>query len=134
MNFSSWQEFEEEIREILEIHGFSTRFRYVFRDENGRAEVDVLAERFGLTIAIDAKRYTEKWYRLSAIKKEAEKHAERCKRLERIYGKSVVPVVVPLIDDSIYLHGGSIIVPSLKLNDFLVNIHTYLHEFNFETD
>jgi len=134
MNFSSWQEFEEAIREILEIHGFSTKFRYVFRDEKGKAEVDVLAERFGLTIAIDAKRYTERWYRLSAIKKEAEKHAERCKRLEKITGKRVIPAVVPLIDDSIYFYGGAIIVPFGKLNDFLINIHAYLDELGFEID
>ena len=129
MNFSSWQEFEEAIREVLEIHGFSTKFRYVFRDEKGKAEVDVLAERFGLTIAIDAKRYTERWYRLSAIKKEAEKHAERCRRLEKVTGKRVIPAVVPLIDDSIYFYGGAIIVPFRKLNDFLINIHGYLDEF-----
>ena len=134
MNFSSWQEFEEAIREVLEIHGFSTKFRYVFRDENGKTEIDVLAERFGITLAIDAKRYTERWYRLSAIKKEAEKHAERCKRLEKITGKRAIPVVVPLIDDSIYIHGNAIIVPFEKLNDFLINIHAYLHELGFEID
>ena len=134
MNFSSWQEFEEAIREILEVHGFSTEFRYVFRDDKGRAEVDVLAERYGLILAIDAKRYTEGWYRLSAIKKEAEKHAERCRRLERVKKKKVIPVVVPLIDDSIYLYRKSIIVPYSKLNDFLLNVHAYLHEFDFDAD
>lgn len=128
---NSWQEFEEYIREILEIHGFETKFRYVFRDEMGRAEVDVLAERFGIILAIDAKRYTERWYRLSAIKSEALKHAERCRRLERKLGKKVVPVVVPLIDDLIYFHG-SIIVPFEKLNDFLVNIHYYLETFELD--
>ena len=134
MNFSSWQEFEKAIREILEVHGFSTEFRYVFRDDKGRAEVDVLAERYGLILAIDAKRYTEGWYRLSAIKKEAEKHAERCSRLERVKKKKVIPVVVPLIDDSIYLYRKSIIVPYSKLNDFLLNVHAYLHEFDFDAD
>ncbi len=134
MNFSSWQEFEEAIRKILEIHGFSTKFRYVLRDERGRTEVDVLAERYGLVLAIDAKRYTEGWYRLSAIKKEAEKHAERCERLERILGRRVIPAVVPLIDDSIYFHDGVIIVPFGKLNDFLLNIHGYLDEFGFGSD
>ena len=134
MSFSSWQEFEEAIREILEIHGFSTKFRYVFKDERGKAEIDVLAERYSLVLAIDAKRYTEGWYRLSAIKKEAEKHAGRCRRLERLAGGKVIPVIVPLIDDVIYLHEGSIIVPFSKLNDFLLNIHAYLHEFGFDAD
>jgi len=129
MNFTTWQEFEAVIREILETHGFKTRFRYVFRDDMGRAEIDVLAERYGLTLAIDAKRYTEGWYRLSAIKREAEKHAKRCKRLEKLEGRKIIPVVAPLIDDSIYFYKGTVIVPFVKLNDFLLNIHTYLHEF-----
>lgn len=132
MNFTTWQEFEEAIREILEHHGFATRFRYVFRDEQGRAEVDVLAERYGIMLAIDAKRYTHGWYRLSAIKREAEKHAKRCERLEKVTSRKVIPVVVPLIDDSIYFHKGVVIVPFVKLNDFLLNIHAYLHEFGAE--
>lgn len=132
MNFSTWQEFEEAIREVLELHGFVTKFRYVFRDEYGRAEVDVLAERYGLVLAIDAKRYTHGWYRLSAVKKEAEKHAKRCERLERLLGRKVVPVVVPLIDDSVYFHRGAVIVPYVGLNDFLLNIHAYLLEFGID--
>ncbi len=132
MNFTTWQEFEEAIREILEHHGFATRFRYVFRDEQGRAEVDVLAERYGLVLAIDAKRYTHGWYRLSAIKKEAEKHAKRCERLGKLLGRKVIPVVVPLIDDSVYFHKGAVIVPYARLNDFLLNIHAYLIEFGMD--
>jgi len=131
MNFSSWQEFEEAIRDILEIHGFSTKFRYVFRDEHGRTEIDVLSERYGIMMAIDAKRYTEGWYRISTIKKESEKHAERCRRLERLIAKKIIPVVVPLIDDNIYFHRGTIIVPFRKFNDFLLNIYAYLDEFGF---
>ena len=127
----SWQEFEEEILRIFEEHGFKSRKRYVFKDEKGRAEVDILAERFGVILAVDAKRYTEGWYRLSALKREAKKHAERCRRLERVIGKRVIPVVVPLIDDRIYFHH-SFIVPFLSLNDFLLNLHYYLVEFGFE--
>lgn len=132
MSFTTWQEFEEAIKEILEYHGFTTRFRYVFRDELGRTEIDVLAERYGMVLAIDAKRYTHGWYRLSAIRREAEKHARRCERLEKIVGGKVIPVVVPLIDDNVYLHAGAIIVPFSKLNDFLLNIHAYLQEFGAE--
>ncbi len=127
----SWQEFEEEILRIFETHGFKTKRRFVFKDEEGKSEVDIVAERFGITVGVDAKRYTERWYRLSALKKEAEKHAKRCKRLERVLGKRVIPVIVPLIDDQIYFHH-SLIVPYPSLNDFLTNIHYYLIEFGFD--
>jgi len=127
----SWQEFEEKIRDILEIHGFVTRFRVVFKFKGGKSEIDVLASRFGINLAIDAKRYSAKRYRVSGVKKEAEKHWERCRKFEEVFGVSVVPVVVPLIDDAILFHSGCVIVPFEKLNDFLVNIHAYLEEFGF---
>lgn len=127
----SWQEFEEEILKVLEEHGFKSKRRFVFKDEIGKGEVDVLAERFGIVLAVDAKRYTEGWYRLSALKREAKKHAERCRRLERVIGRRVIPVIVPLIDDQVYFYH-SFIVPYTSLNDFLLNLHYYLAEFGFE--
>jgi lipocalin len=121
-----WQEFEERTREILEKHGFKTK-KVVFRDEHGRAEIDVVAERFDLTLAIDAKRYAGQWYRISALKKESEKHAEKCRRYEKLVGKRIIPIVVSLIDDRILFHG-SIVVPFDNLNEFLLDLHRYLAE------
>ncbi len=127
----SWQEFERFVKEILEHHGFSTKMRVIFRDEVGRSEIDVLAERYDIILAIDAKRYAENWYRLSAIKREARKHEERCRRYEKVINKKVVPVIVSLIDDMVYSHGRCIIVPIEKFNDFLININFYLEHFNY---
>ncbi len=124
----AWKEFEERVREILEYHSFSTKSNFIFKDERGRAEIDILAERFGIILAIDAKRYSEGWYRASAIKREAKKHFERCKRYERIAKKRIIPIIVSLIDDSIYLHENCLVVPFEKFNDFLNNIHFYLEE------
>jgi len=127
----SWQEFEEVVRDILESHGFETRFRVVFRDEKGRGEIDVVAERFGVILAIDAKRYTERWYRKSAIRREAEKHVERCRRYSRLEGREVVPVIVSFVDDEVVEHGGCIVVPFRAINDFLLNLEAYLVDFGF---
>jgi len=91
--FESWQEFEEFVKEVFESHEFETQFRVVFRDENGKSEIDVVASRGNVCLAVDAKRYTESWYRLSAVKREAEKHTSRCKRFSAVTGKKVVPVV-----------------------------------------
>jgi len=128
----TWQEFEEKVKSILEGHGYETKFRVIFKDETGRAEIDVVAEHFGLILAIDAKRYTKRWYRVSALKKQSEKHVERCKRYEKLTGKKVIPIVVSLIDDQIVFHGGCIVIPFDSLNDFLLNLHYYLAEFGFE--
>jgi len=124
----AWEEFERFIKEIAEYHGFHTEHRVIFKDDHGRSEIDVLAERFDIILAIDAKRYTQSWYRASAIRREAKKHSERCKRFEKVIGKRVVPVIVSLIDDEILKHEGCLIVPVDKFNDFLNSIHLYLEE------
>ncbi|RLI76055.1 hypothetical protein DRP05_13585 [Archaeoglobales archaeon] len=127
----SWQEFEEITKTILESHGFETKFRFVFRDEKSKSEIDVLAVRHDIMLAIDAKRYTAKWHRKSALKKQAEKHVERCERYSKLINKRVIPVIVSLIDDQIVFHEGCIVVPFESLNDFLIDLHAYLDEFGF---
>ncbi len=126
-----WQEFEEKVREICEAHGFRTHFRRVFRDNEGRAEIDVVAERYGITLCFDAKLYSASRYRVSQIKKEAEKHRKRCERFSNLTGKEVVPVIVSFIDDNIRYHEGCIVVPLDSLNEFLSEIHYYLAEFGY---
>lgn len=126
-----WQEFEEIVKRICEEHGFSTRFRFVFADEEGRAEIDVVAERYGLTLCLDAKLYSTSRYRAYQLKKEAEKHKKRCDRFEKVTGRKAVPVVVSFIDDSIYFHEGCIIVPFDSLNHFLTEVHYYLSVFGY---
>ncbi len=131
MDEISWQEFEEAVKEIFEKNDFRTEFRFVFKDEVGRSEIDIVAERFGTLIGVDAKRYNKSWNRKSAIKREALKHGERCKRLSRLKERKVIPVIVSLIDDSLISYQGCIIVPFNSLNDFLVNFEYYIEELGY---
>jgi len=126
-----WQEFEEEVRKICEAHDFTTKFRYVFKDEEGKSEIDVVAERYGIVLCFDAKLYSASRYRVSQLKKEAEKHRERVERFSTVTGKKAVPVIVSFIDDLIRFHAGCIVVPYSSLNEFLGNLHYYLSEFGF---
>lgn len=129
----SWQEFEKFVKEIFDSHDFQTSFRVVFKDEEGKSEIDVVARKFGLVIAIDAKKYSEWWHRSSALKRQAEKHLERCDRYSQIIEEEVIPIIVSFIDDQIFEHWGCIVVPIEKLNDFLLNIHAYLDGFRRST-
>ena len=124
-----WQDFEEFVRDIFNEHGYETRFRVIFTDSEGKSEIDVVAEKFGKIIAIDAKKYSKGWYRTSALKNQARKHFDRCKRFSRLKGDEVIPVIVSFIDDSVFYHSGCIVIPIDKLNDFLLNIDAYLAEF-----
>ncbi|MEM0203397.1 MAG: hypothetical protein QXO16_06195 [Archaeoglobaceae archaeon] len=127
----SWQEFEEQVRRVCEEHGFKTLFRHFFKDELGRAEIDVVAERGMILLCMDAKLYSGHRYRVSQIKKEAKKHVERCKRFSKVKGKKAIPVLISFIDDAIYFHEGCIIVPFDSLNTFLAEIYYYLAEFGY---
>ncbi len=126
-----WQDLESEVMRICESHGFKTSLRVVFQDEIGRGEIDVVAERFDLLLCFDAKLYSAHRYRVSQLKREAKKHAERCSRFSKLARKNAVPVVVSFIDDGVYFHEGCIIVPFSSLNEFLSNIHYYLAEFGY---
>jgi len=126
-----WQEFEAEVKKICEEHGFKTSFHHFFKDEFGRAEIDVVAERGNVLLCLDAKLYSGHRYRVSQLKKEAEKHAERCKRFSRLIGRNAVPVIISFIDDAVYFHSGCVIVPFASLNHFLAEIYYYLAEFGY---
>lgn len=111
------------------MHGFEVERNFVFKDDHGKCEIDLVAKRFDLVICIDTKFYSAKRYRVSQLKKEAEKHFKRCKRFEKIIKKKCIPVLVPFIDDKIYFHGGCLIVPFNSFNEFLFNVHYYLMSF-----
>ncbi len=127
----NWREFEDQVRKVCEENEFEVKFHFNFKDELGRGEIDVLAVRFDLVLGIDAKFYSSHRYRVSQLKREAEKHAERCKRLSKILGKRCIPVVVSFIDDLIYHHSECIIVPFHSFNEFLNNIYCYLADFGY---
>ena len=131
-NFSepTWQEFEEEIKRILSLHGFDTSFRKVFTTSR-RYEIDIVAERYGLILAIDCKKYGRHRYRLSQIKKEAEKHVKRCREFEKYSGREVIPIIVTFVQEDPVIHDSCIIVPYEKIEDFLRNVELYLQHLGF---
>jgi Holliday junction resolvase-like predicted endonuclease len=122
----TWQEFEEQIRNVLESAGFSTDFRRVFKAAGRRYEIDVVAHRFGTTVLIDAKRYGKAWLRSSAIRAQARKHLVRASEFDRTFSLKSVPVIVSWIDDALLCERGCFIVPFDKLEDFVVQIEYYV--------
>lgn len=122
----TWQEFEEQIRDVLESAGFSTDFRRVFKAAGRRHEVDVVAHRFDTTVLIDAKRYGKARLRGSAIRAQARKHLARAGEFDRAFSVKSVPVIVSWIDDALLCEGGCFIVPVDKLEDFVVHLEYYV--------
>jgi Holliday junction resolvase-like predicted endonuclease len=125
-NVPTWQEFEEQIRDVLECAGFSTDFRKVFVAAGRRYEIDVVAHRFDTTMLIDAKRYGRARLRSSSVRAQARKHLARCGEFDRAFSVSSVPVIVSWIDDALLSEGDCFIVPFDKLEDFVVHLECYV--------
>ena len=129
-NVPTWQEFEEQIRDVLECAGFSTDFRKVFMAAGRRYEIDVVAHRFDTTMLIDAKRYGRARLRSSSVRAQARKHLARCGEFDRAFSVSSVSVIVSWIDDALLSEGGCFIVPFDKLEDFVVHLECYVDSIN----
>ena len=126
MTEPTWQEFEAQIRDVLESAGFSTDFRRVFKAAGRRYEIDVVARRFGITMLVDAKRYGKAWLRSSAIRTQARKHSLRASEFNRTFSVKSVPVIVSWIDDALLCESGCFIVPFDKFGDFVVHLEYYV--------
>jgi Holliday junction resolvase-like predicted endonuclease len=122
----TWQEFEEEIRDVLESAGFATDFRKVFKAAGRRYEIDVVAHRFGTTVLIDAKRYGKAWLRSSAIRAQARKHLARASEFDRTFSVKSVPLIVSWLDDALVYESGCFIVPFDKFEDFIGRLEYYV--------
>jgi hypothetical protein len=129
-NVPTWQQFEEEIRDVLECAGFATDFRKVFTTAGRRHEIDVVAHRFDTTLLIDAKRYGRARLRSSSIRAQARKHLARCDEFDRAFSVCSVPVIVSWIDDALLSEGDCFIVPFDKLEDFVVHLERYVDTIN----
>jgi hypothetical protein len=127
----TWQEFEERTRDVLSAHDFKVKFREVFRTEQQGYQIDVVGYRKDLCVCLDAKRYTKGHHRASALREQARHHYYRCIAHEKKFGIRSIPVIVSLIDDSLMVENGSIIVPFDALNDFLLNLDQYLEELSY---
>ena len=79
----SWQQLEHRVRECTEVHGFNVQFRKVFSGNNRKFEIDVVAERNGIVLAIDCKCYGRKRSRNSAIRGQCATHLARCDVLSK---------------------------------------------------
>ncbi len=122
----TWQEFEEQVRDVLECAGYSTEFRKVFVLDGRRHEIDVVARRFDTVLLIDAKRYGKARLRSASLRAEARKHLDRCKEFDRAFSSTSVPVIVSWLDDALLIDNTCFIVPFDTLADFVGNVEYYL--------
>ncbi|MGC9058804.1 MAG: restriction endonuclease [Candidatus Aenigmatarchaeota archaeon] len=116
-----WKEFEEKVEEIFKIHGFKTIRNFRFKTKK-RYEIDLVAEKDYVIFAVDCKKWSRGRYKISELKKFAVKQKERALELKNFFKteKDVIPLILTLYDEGINEFEGTLIIPSFKLNNFLL--------------
>ncbi|MCD6367525.1 MAG: hypothetical protein J7L45_00390 [Candidatus Aenigmarchaeota archaeon] len=131
LHFSSWQEFEKFVKDVMEKFGYEVDFRKVFFSNGRRYEMDVVGYGKDFVLCIDCKLYGAGRHRISQLRREARKHYERVKEFEKIEGKISIPIIVTFWEEPLITEEGCMFVPITKINDFLRNVYFYLEEFGF---
>ncbi len=119
-----WKFFENFVKEILEAHSFKTRLHLRFKTER-RYEIDVLAEKGNLVLAIDCKMLGKGRYKKAEIEKAIflqEERVREFKKFSKIKNKKFYSLIITLFEEEIIKKSKTFVVPIWKLNSFLLNL------------
>jgi len=142
----NWMDFEKFCSYVLRKHGFQCINNVRFRCKNKkRHEIDIIArsEMLNIIFSIDAKHW--KIGGRAKIASAAENQMIRTKNLlkkcEKVFNHKinfknfknyrVIPLIITVRSETIFLFKGVPIIPLDKLNNFLQNFDGYLESFCF---
>lgn len=111
-----WQSFEKFVAWIFEIHGYDTQLHLRLKSKR---EIDVLAEKEAIAFAVECKKWSGKSQYVARLKEVARIHKEKCKELENMKERRIIPIVVTLLESGILEIDDVIFIPIFKLNNFL---------------
>ncbi len=123
-----WKFFESFVKEILEAHFFKTTLHLRFKTKR-RYEIDILAEKGNLILAIDCKMLGKGRYKKAEIEKAIflqEERVREFKKFFKIREKKVYSIIITLFEEEIVKKSKTLVVPVWKLNSFLLNLDYYL--------
>lgn len=141
----TWQEFESIIEYALATNGYHTKKHLVLALNGNRTEIDVIAAKGNIVLAIDCKHYTRGWIQHS-LKKAARIQIERVRllldnknllRVEQALHQKyeneifLIPIVVALSESPVKIYERVPIIPVLKFATFLNDLHGLLGSFAF---
>ncbi len=125
-----WRSFETLCARIFGENGFSVRQNCRFR-EGEWLEIDIVAEKGGMAIAADCK----KWGRVNgknALRKAALRQRGRAEAFKNHFGVKgrVYPLIITWLEQEVAAIEDVWIVPAAKLNRFLLDLDSYLPEMS----
>lgn len=134
-----WRDFEKLCLKVFELNGFRTILSFRFKAIGHLHEVDVLAIKYPLLLAIDCKSWGIRSGKPSMLREAVKRQVKRVealtstlpglkKRLGLEDGARIIltAVIVTLFEESLKIYAGIPIVPISKLNNFIQEIHAYL--------
>ncbi|MBY8996114.1 MAG: hypothetical protein KGD60_00185 [Candidatus Thorarchaeota archaeon] len=136
----TWKDFEGFVATILSANGYRCVESYRRRGNSliHGMEIDVIGVKGNIIIAIDAKMWSIRSGKSSALKTAAEKQKKRTqeltKELVRLSEKMrtlvekeyrLFPVLVTWLVEEVELHEGVPVVPVFKLNSFILDLDQY---------
>ncbi|MEM5790672.1 MAG: hypothetical protein QXP77_01325 [Candidatus Aenigmatarchaeota archaeon] len=123
-----WKFFENFVKEILEAHSFKTKLHLRFKTRR-RYEIDILAERGNLLLAIDCKMLGRGRYKKTEIEKAIllqEERIRKFKKFSKIKSKKLYSIIVTLFEEEILQKSKTFVIPIWKFNSFISNLDYYL--------
>jgi hypothetical protein len=136
----TWKDFEGLIANILSENNFSCTesFRRRGTTDVKGMEIDVIGIRGRIALSIDAKMWSIRGGKASALKTAAEKQKERTSRLTRQLENlskkiasmtkgmyTLFPIIVTWLVEDVEMHEGVPVVPVFKLNGFIQDFEIY---------
>ena len=136
----TWKDFEGLVASILSENSFicTESFRRRGTSDIKGMEIDVIGIRGRMALSVDAKMWSVRGGKASALRTAAEKQKERTNRLtsqlERLSKKipsmtkgqyNIFPVMVTWLVEEVEMHEGVPVVPVFKLNGFIQDFEIF---------
>ncbi len=136
----TWKDFEGLVASILSENSFRCieSFRRRGTENMKGLEIDVIGVRGHMALSVDAKMWSVRGGKASALRTAAEKQKERTIRLttqlSRLTNKipsmvkgqyTIIPVIVTWLVEEVEIHEGVPVVPVFKLNSFIQDFEMY---------
>ena len=134
-----WKEFEELVSKILKKHDFEIHHNFRFKT-NRRYEIDILAVKKKILLAIDCKKWGRGRHKKTGLKYAILDQKERVKQLKKFLKNNLlaksklkiskkvkfIPLIITWFEEDLIEHENAFIVPVWKFNSFLLNLSEYI--------
>jgi len=113
-----WQYFEKLVAFIFDKNDFKTKQNAVIVFDKQKRQFDVIAERFNIIFLVECKKWSK--FSEAAVKRAVKEHKKRCTLYSKqLKEKTVLPIIVTLLEGDIKIHNKMPIIPIDKLNLFI---------------